>query len=562
MRPSILLLGSVLAVFLLPMVVTSNLNEATMDAHGNVKIAEIPPPIESVTTVESPIPYGVDVSWPMHYKDWTFNNNNPLSHQHAYEEYLRGCFGPQNKYKKACMQWESDRMSMNLRQPAISQNYTYAGYAKVATPPMVRQLIQKAWNQREEEDEVQEEWERPNTYLNHWKAPTHMVDITKLLRPSERDQLIYAVQSVLEAWSQQSLVFTSLYGVRIYYEGAILAPHVDRLPLVTSVIIPVEQDIEEDWPLEVVGRDGKAQNLTCHVGDMILYESHSTIHGRPFPLKGKYYASLFIHFEPIGHSKRHEKRVPVETAEESYERALKHYQNQKDIVYDGNDNDIDGEDSIMGNEDTPSPTVPHYVPPDKAGRWKQQFEYEKEAKVGSLFPFHVVLLLLLLLSCFSTWFLLYGCPVGVRISSCCYRIVSKNTEISCSSCCITTKLRYTPPSVQVTPKPTRELLAMTNPHHAAADGLLHVLKQIAAKDRAQLFAKDHNGWTPLHEAARGGRVAVIKYLIDEGAQINERTNFGTGATPLWWAERNRRVEAIALLKKHGAVSLASTNTKK
>ena len=33
---------------------------------------------------------------------------------------------------------------------------------------------------------------------------------------------------------------------------------------------------------------------------MLLYESHSVIHGRPFPLKGRYFANIFIHFEPTG----------------------------------------------------------------------------------------------------------------------------------------------------------------------------------------------------------------------------------------------------------------------
>ncbi len=32
---------------------------------------------------------------------------------------------------------------------------------------------------------------------------------------------------------------------------------------------------------------------------MVLYESHSVIHGRPFPLKGRYFANIFIHFEPV-----------------------------------------------------------------------------------------------------------------------------------------------------------------------------------------------------------------------------------------------------------------------
>jgi len=33
-------------------------------------------------------------------------------------------------------------------------------------------------------------------------------------------------------------------------------------------------------------------------GDMVLYESHSVIHGRPFPLKGREFANVFVHFEP------------------------------------------------------------------------------------------------------------------------------------------------------------------------------------------------------------------------------------------------------------------------
>lgn len=35
-------------------------------------------------------------------------------------------------------------------------------------------------------------------------------------------------------------------------------------------------------------------------GDMVLYESGSLIHDRPFPLKGNFYANIFIHFEPTG----------------------------------------------------------------------------------------------------------------------------------------------------------------------------------------------------------------------------------------------------------------------
>lgn len=36
-------------------------------------------------------------------------------------------------------------------------------------------------------------------------------------------------------------------------------------------------------------------------GDMVLYESHTTLHGRPFPMKGRMYANVFIHYSPVDH---------------------------------------------------------------------------------------------------------------------------------------------------------------------------------------------------------------------------------------------------------------------
>ena len=93
---------------------------------------------------------------------------------------------------------------------------------------------------------------------------------------------------------------TSVYGIRIYYNQSILAPHVDRLPLVSSAILNVAQSVDTDWVLEVYDHEGMAHNVTMEPGDLVLYESHSVIHGRPFPLQGEYYANIFVHFEPIG----------------------------------------------------------------------------------------------------------------------------------------------------------------------------------------------------------------------------------------------------------------------
>lgn len=39
----------------------------------------------------------------------------------------------------------------------------------------------------------------------------------------------------------------------LLFTGAILSPHADRLPLVSSCIINVAQSVTEPWPLEVFG---------------------------------------------------------------------------------------------------------------------------------------------------------------------------------------------------------------------------------------------------------------------------------------------------------------------
>ena len=43
-----------------------------------------------------------------------------------------------------------------------------------------------------------------------------------------------------------------------------------------------------------------AHNVTMAPGDLVLYESHSVIHGRPFRMWGNFYANIFVHFEPLG----------------------------------------------------------------------------------------------------------------------------------------------------------------------------------------------------------------------------------------------------------------------
>ena len=110
-------------------------------------------------------------------------------------------------------------------------------------------------------------------------------------------------------------------------------------------------------------------------------------------------------------------------------------------------------------------------------------------------------------------------------------------------------------------------LSSLHAHQAAAFGELDVLKNIAKmQGQHQLFRADHNGWKPLHEAARSGHADVLEYLLKEGIKadqvlgnsgVNERTNFTRGGNALYWAQKDpeKNAKAIAVLIEYGGLRL-------
>jgi prolyl 4-hydroxylase len=192
---------------------------------------------------------------------------------------------------------------INNHRSYLLQNYTDIGFKKIRAPEALFKLLLDFWNNNRDQ-EVFENWTKGKTFTNHWDSPSSMITIqnSSLVGGGlDLSQQIWdATYPVISVWVGQELKHTSLYGIRVYKTNSILTTHVDRLPLVSSAIIHVAQDLDEPWPLEVYGHDGKATNVTMEPGDMVLYESHSVLHGRPFPLKGRFMANVFIHFEPTG----------------------------------------------------------------------------------------------------------------------------------------------------------------------------------------------------------------------------------------------------------------------
>lgn len=226
--------------------------------------------------------------------------------ERSYASFIGGCI---SAYSRAlCTANDNARIRMNQRQPHHQNYFTETGFHKTRVPAELWKDIERFWRESPRKP-TREKWPAANIFTNHWAAPSEMVNLEDHRQDAPgvrgmelKTRIWHDVKPILEEWTGRPLQRTSLYGIRVYPNGAILAPHCDRLPLVSSAIINVAQDVEEPWPLEIYDHAGRAYNVTMEPGDMVLYESHVCVHGRPFPMKGKFYANIFVHFEPKDHS--------------------------------------------------------------------------------------------------------------------------------------------------------------------------------------------------------------------------------------------------------------------
>ena len=108
---------------------------------------------------------------------------------------------------------------------------------------------------------------------------------------------------MLETWAQTTLQREAIrYGIRTYLRGSSLLMHVDKLPThILSVILQIDQDVDEEWPLLLVDFEGRKDKVYLKPGEMLLYESAKLMHGRQIPLNGTYFDNMFVHFRTFNH---------------------------------------------------------------------------------------------------------------------------------------------------------------------------------------------------------------------------------------------------------------------
>eukprot|EP00599_Poterioochromonas_sp_BG-1_P000097 CAMPEP_0173147108 /NCGR_PEP_ID=MMETSP1105-20130129/8909_1 /TAXON_ID=2985 /ORGANISM="Ochromonas sp., Strain BG-1" /LENGTH=411 /DNA_ID=CAMNT_0014061471 /DNA_START=140 /DNA_END=1375 /DNA_ORIENTATION=+ len=375
-----------------------------------------------------PPEYGVDCSYPIH------RDIDRTKCPYFYDQYKRlmeGCY----KYysKEECDSNEADRIRNNLQQPKGQHNYTKIGFKKTRVPKEAWEPLIKFYNENKANAKV-EKWYHGATVVNTWESPSLMVSFeTPTFRGglNVKQQIWDGVRPLIEDWVGHKIEPTSLYGIRLYTGGSVLATHVDRLPLISSCIINVDQDVDEPWPIEVYDHDGNAYNVTMEPGDLVLYESSTILHGRPFPMKGRYYANIFVHFQPLDHARMNELD-----------------QTAREIIEQGKE------------------------------------------------------------------------PVSVRRRHMPQRSLKNTPSMNTMSTS----------SAEASNFELGQLFRV-----AAAEGNLELVQSLLARDPTLIYSADENYWQALHEGIRGGKYRVVKYLVENGADLNWKT--ANGGNALWLAKQ-------------------------
>ena len=181
-----------------------------------------------------------DASWAIH----TANVTTVIGKhkQELYHDFIANCHKAVAEHKEEdpqlCSENEEYRMYMNKLQPPSVHNYTKNGFAKIRAPKKMFDLVSKFWNANKGKDKT--EWPHLTTYHNLWDSPPTVTllneDVNEGGGQELMNELFAEAKKVVEEWTGQELRPVSLYGIRLYHNGSILAPHVDRMPLISSAI--------------------------------------------------------------------------------------------------------------------------------------------------------------------------------------------------------------------------------------------------------------------------------------------------------------------------------------
>jgi hypothetical protein len=174
--------------------------------------------------------------------------------------------------------------------------YTATGFQKVKLPESLHKAVQESYRMRRKSSRP--ESSQPAFGLN-CNTGYDNDDWIVNPDPGPLSAVTEHIRQLLSDWTGQNVnEKTSVYGVREYHRGSICGLHVDNTEThAFSAIYNVDQrGMDEPWKSDYVTHQGEEGQVTLEPGEILLYESASSLHGRSSPLKGDEFANIFFHF--------------------------------------------------------------------------------------------------------------------------------------------------------------------------------------------------------------------------------------------------------------------------
>lgn len=186
--------------------------------------------------------------------------------------------------------FSGDADTLTARQHELVPSLTADGFRVVDTPPAVHARLRSLFEDNRDRATAEHS---DATYL-----PSGDPSIIPLGEAGE--EILEEMRGLHEEWYGGPLVPSAAYGIRVYGDGQTLRRHCDRVGThVISSVVHIAADTDEPWPLRIEDAAGRAHDLVLEPGQTLLYESAKLPHSRPTPLRGRHYASLFLHFRPV-----------------------------------------------------------------------------------------------------------------------------------------------------------------------------------------------------------------------------------------------------------------------
>jgi hypothetical protein len=185
---------------------------------------------------------------------------------------------------------------MQFTQARLVPRFTTTGFKVVQTPSIVYEKLRTTL------DRGLTQFDRlPNDTRNSDSSYNPLSQKIIYLNGLERE-IMDELKSVHENWSGLSLQPTSVHGIRLNRNGSSVVMHYEKVAThVISCLIHINSEYEssaQPWPMEIEDHDGTMHSLVLQPGEMLLYESASALHGRRELFRGRYSASLSIHYRP------------------------------------------------------------------------------------------------------------------------------------------------------------------------------------------------------------------------------------------------------------------------